>query len=181
VGKSRRAYALASAVALIFLLAVLLGVAISHVGHSYGVMEAYMSRFQARNSLVSMTNLALKWLSEEIKRGVRPRAHEPNFLEYLTDIDSLRIFASIDLDGCEVSIYDLDYAAGKVTKLLDASRVFPPSFPGGYMIRAAVEKKGLAPLTLESVYVVTINTTPEGDSIEILDQKPVYWRELFRK
>jgi len=181
IRRARRAYALASVVALIFLLTILLGVTISHVDYSSGVMEAYMSRFQARNALESMTNLSLKWLSAEVKKGARPRAHEPVFLENLTDFDSLRIFASNDYDGCEVTIYDLDYAAEKVAKPLDASRVFPPSLPGGYMIRAVAEKKGLAPLTLESVYVVTINTTPEGNSVEILDEKPSYWRELFRK
>ena len=179
--KKRSAFALASTVALIFLLMVLLGVAVSHLDYSSGVMEAYMSRFQAGNALESMTNLALKWLSAEVKSGARPRAQEPDALGYLTDFDSLSIFASSDYDGCEVKIYDLGYAAEKIVKPIDASRIFPPSFPGGYMIRATAEKKGLAPLTLESVYMVTLNTVSGDGVVEILDEKPVYARELFRK
>ena len=181
IRRARRAYALASTVALIFLLTILLGVALSHLDYSLGVMEAYLKRFQARNDLESMTNLSLKWLSAEVRNGVRPRAEASLSMENLTDFDSLRIFASIDLNGCEVSIYDLDYAAEKIVKPIDASRIFPPSFPGGYMIRAVEEKKGLAPLTLESVYVVTPITLSGGSVVEVLDEKPVYSREMFRK
>ncbi|MCL2009907.1 MAG: hypothetical protein FWG71_05100 [Synergistaceae bacterium] len=176
--KKRRAYALVSTVGLIFFLTVLLGVAISHADYSFVVMEAYSSRFQARNALESMTNLALKWLSAEVKSGIRPRAAT---LEYLTDFDSLRIFTSFDFNGCEVRIYDLDYAAEKIAKPVAVSRIFPPSFPGGYMIRAVAEKKGLAPLMQESVYVVTLSTIPGGGAVEVLDESPVYSRELFRK
>ena len=178
--KPRRGYALASTVALIFLLTVLLGVAMSHLDYSSEVTEAYLSRFQARSALESMTNMALKWLSAQVKDGGRPRA--PAYTgEYLTDFDSLRIFASVDFDGCEVKVYDLDYSADKIVKPINMSRIFPPCFPDGYMIRAVAEKKGLAPLTLESVYEVTLNTMPGGGIVEILDEKPVYWRELFRK
>jgi hypothetical protein len=179
--KSRLGYALASTVALIFLLTVLLGVAVSHLDYSSGVMEAHSTRFQARNDLESMTNLALKWLSTKVQAGVRPRAEDSLALEYLTDFDSLRIFASIDFDGCEVKVYDLDYTAVKIVKPIDESRVFPPSFPGGYLIRALAEKKGLAPLTLESVYEVESITLPGGGMVEVLEEKPVYVRELFRK
>ena len=177
----RRAYALASTMVLIFLLTIFLGVAVSHLDYSYEVMEAYSSRFHARNALESMTNLSLKWLSSRVKSGARPRAEVPISGEYLTDLDSLRIFALMDSSGCEVKIYDLDYAAEKIESVVGIAGVFPPSFPGGYMIRAVVEKKGLAPLTLESVYEVTLNTIPGGASVEVLDEKAVYWRELFRK
>ena len=177
---SRRGYALASTVALIFLLTILLGVAVSHLDYYSGVMKAYSSRFQARNALESMTNLSLKWLSAEIVRGSRPRAQESVALEHLTDFDSLRIFFSTDLNGCEVKIYDLDYDAKKAAKPVSGSRVFPPSFPGGYMIRAVAEKESLAPLTSESVYVV-VSIDVSGESVGILDEKPVYSRELFRK
>jgi len=178
---ARRAHALASTVALIFLLTIILGVAISHLDYSSGVLEAYMSRFQARNALVSMTNLSLKWLAAEVKSGSRPRAGILSTEQDLTDFDSLLIFASIDFNGCEVKIYDLDYAADKVFKPLGSTRDYPPSFPSGYMIRATAEKKDLAPLTLEIVYEVAINIDHEGNPVEILDEKPVYWRELFRK
>jgi len=175
----RRGYALASTVALIFLMTILLGVAISHLDYYSRVMNVYLSRFQARNSLVSATNLALKWLSEETRSGSRPRAQAFAVLEHLTDFDSLRIFASTGFDGCEVRIYDLDYAAEKIVKPIDARRNFPPSFPGGYMIRATVESRGLAPLMLESVYAVMLNAMPDGSVVEVLDEKPVYSRELF--
>jgi len=166
--------------ALIFLLTILLGVTVSRLDYSSGVLEAYSSRFQARNALESMTNLSLKWLSAEVRSGIRPRAEILSTGQDLTDCDSLRIFASVDYTGCEVKIYDLDYIAGKIDESLGVSWIFPPSFPGGYMIRAGVEKKGLAPLTLESVYAVTVITS-EGNSVDILEEKPVYWRELFRK
>ena len=181
IRRTRPAYALISTVGLIFLLTILLGVAISHLVYSSRVMEAYSSRFQAKNALESMTNLSLKWLSAEVRSGTRPRARASVALEYLTDFDSLRIFASNDFDGCEVRIYDLDYKVENVAKPVDVSSIFPPSFPGGYMIRAVAEKKGLAPLTLESVYVVTSNVVSGDTSVEVLDVKPVYWRELFRK
>ena len=48
-------------------------------------------------------------------------------------------------------------------------------------VRAMAEKKCLAPLTLESVYEVTPSTIPGGSVVDILDKKPVYSRELFRK
>jgi hypothetical protein len=180
-GEKRSAYALISVVSLIFLLSVLLGVAISHMDYSFGVIEAYSSRFQARNALESMTNLSLKWLSAEVKTGARPRAQEPAVLHELTDFDSLRIFALSDFNGCEVKIYDLDYPAEKIAKPIDASHIFPPSFPGGYMIRAVAEMKGGAPFTLESVYTVEKVTIPGGIAVEILEERPVYSRELFRK
>ena len=177
----RSGYALASTVALIFLMTVLLGVGISCLDYNFGVMEAYMGRFKARNDLESMTNLSLRWLSAEVRGGARPRAQSPEVLEYLTDFDSLRIFSSIEFDGGEVIIYDLEYDAEKISGAVDEFRVFPPSVPGGYMIRAVMEKKGLAPLTLESVYLMTHSMIPGGSVVEILDEKPVYWRELFRK
>jgi len=177
--RRRRGYALASVVALIFLKTILLGVAVSHLNFYSRVMEMYYRRFQARNALESMANLAFKWLLEEVGSESRPRARAIIALEYLTDFDLLRIFASAGIDGSEVKIYDLDYAAEKVKRPVDRHRIFPPSFPGGYMIRATVEKQGLAPLMLESVYAVTFNTMPDGSIIEILDEKPVYSRELF--
>jgi len=184
-GRARRGYALASVVALMFFLTILLGMAISHVSHSSKVMEAHVNRFYARNALESMTNMSLKWLSAEVKNGTRPRAQAIIDLKYLTDFDSLRIFTWVDFegafDGGEVRVYDLDYAAEKIVKPVNTSRIFPPSFPGGYMIRAVVERRGLAPLMLESVYVVTQNVIPGGYIVEVLDEKPVYSRELFRR
>lgn len=181
IRRARRAYALASTLALIFLLTIFLGVAISHLDYSSVVMEAYSSRFQARNSLESMTNLALNWLSAEIKRGYRPRAPALSLSGYLTDVDLLRIFTSNYFNGGEVAIYDLDYDAGKISRPVGVSRIFPPSYPGAYMVRAVVERKGLAPLMLESVYVVRLNTLPCGNYVEILDERPIYMRELFRR
>ena len=184
-GRARRGYALASVVALMFFLTILLGMAVSHVNHSAIVMEAHTNRFHARNALESMTNISLKWLSAEIKSGTRPRAQAIIDLKHLTDFDSLRIFTWIDFegafDGGEVRVYDLDYAAEKIVRPVNMSRIFPPSLPGGYMIRAVVERRGLAPMMLESVYVVTPNVMPGGLIVDVLDEKPVYTRELFRK
>lgn len=184
-GRARRGYALASVVALMFLLTILLGVAVSHVSHSSRVMEAYVNRFHARNSLESMTNISLRWLSAEIKSGTRPRAQAIIDLKDLTDFDSLRIFTWIDFDGAfdggEVRVYDLDYVAEKIVRPVNMSRIFPPNLPGGYMIRAVVERRGLAPMVLESVYVVTPIVMPGGYIVEVLDEKPVYSRELFRR
>ena len=164
------------------MLTTILGVIISRMNFSSGVMEASSNRFYARNDLESMTSLALKWLSAEVNGGARPRARAVVALEHLTSPDSLRIFSSNGFDGGEVRIYDLDYAAEKIARPVDMSRIFPPSLPEGYMIRATAERKGLAPLMLESVYVViSLDVAPEGSVVEVLDKKPVYSRELFRR
>ncbi|MDR1623287.1 MAG: hypothetical protein LBS00_13050, partial [Synergistaceae bacterium] len=110
---SRRGYALSSTMALIFLLAVLLGVAVTHTGHSSGVMGVYLKRVQARSELASLTNLALRWLRSEFEKGMRPRANLLNAYENLTDFNSLSIFSSYsvkdDAEG-KVEVFDLDYA-----------------------------------------------------------------------
>ena len=103
--KNRRGYALASTVALIFLMTILLGVAVSHLDYYCGVMEAYSGRFQARNALESMTNMSLKWLSVSVKTYDRPKAHIPATQKYLTDVDSLCIF-STDFDGRSAYLFE---------------------------------------------------------------------------
>jgi hypothetical protein len=167
-----------------FMLTVVLGVAINHVDYSSEVTEAYLSRFKARSSLVSMTNLALKWLSAEVADGERPRARAAAEREYLTDFDSLRILALVDLESCEVKVYDLDYdpeRLGATMAFAGEENAFPPSVARGYMVRAVVEKKAGPPLTVESVYRITEVALSEESSREVLEEKPLYWRELFRK
>jgi len=175
VEKKRRGYALASTVGLIFLLTILLGVAISRLDYSLVVIEAYSNRFKARNALESMTNLALKWLKEDVKK-TEPR--DTAELENLTDFDSLLIFTSSGFNGCEVKVYNLNY---KIAGFFAVPYVLPSSFEGGYMIRATVERTGMAPMMLESVYEVV----PVGDDASVVwvldDGKPVYSRELFQR
>ncbi|MDR1621076.1 MAG: hypothetical protein LBS00_01735, partial [Synergistaceae bacterium] len=58
--------------------------------------------------------------------------------------------------------------------------LFPPNFPGGYMIRAVIAQKGLASLTTESVYVSALNDVPGVGVVYVLEKPPVYWKESFR-
>ena len=48
------------------------------------------------------------------------------------------------------------------------------------MIRAAIFQEGLAPLTMESVYVLIYQNVPETGEVCILRKGPVYWKESFR-
>jgi hypothetical protein len=184
---SRRAYALSSTMALIFLLSVLLGVAVTHAGYSSEIMGVYSRRVRARSELTSMTNLALKWLISEFEKGVRPRASIVNTYEDLTDFHSLSIFLSYsigdDIEGeveGKVEVFDLDYASESLAEPVSDPLLFPPSLPGGYMIRAVVAQKGLVFLTMESVYVSGFRDVPGLGVVYILEKTPVYWKESFR-
>ncbi|MDR1979459.1 MAG: hypothetical protein LBQ42_12060 [Synergistaceae bacterium] len=182
-GCARHAYALSSTMALVFLLTVLLGVVVAHIGHSLDVMSVHLRRIQARSELVSMTNSALKWLSTEFKMGKRPRAPIVDLDENLTDFDSLSIFSSCnvkeDVEG-NVEVFDLDYNPENLVEPVVDPLLFPPSFPRGYMIRAVVAQKGLASLMMESVYRLTLNDVPGVGGVYVFETKPVYWKEWFR-
>lgn len=180
---SKRAYALASVMTLLFLLTVLAGVLVAHIGYSSDVMGAYLSRVQARSELVSLTNLGLKWLNAQFNTGTRPSAGIVDKYENLTDFNSLSIFASNSAtEGAEgrVEVFDLGYDPGKLAEPVADPLLFPPSLPGGYMIRVSVAHKGLAALMLESVYVSVRHDVPEAGEVYTLKKEPVYWKESFR-
>ncbi|MDR1377056.1 MAG: hypothetical protein LBJ22_06065 [Synergistaceae bacterium] len=186
--RARRAYALASVTALVFLLTVLMGVLVAHIGYSSDLMDVYLRRVQARSELVSMTNLGLKWLNTQFNTGTRPRAaiagkHENFEYENLTDFHSLSIFVSHSVTESaegKVEVFDLDYDPENLSEPLADPLFFPPSLPGGYMVRAAVVQKELASLTIESVYVSVPYDVPETGEVYILKKEPVYWKESFR-
>ena len=189
--RAKRAYALSSVMALVFLLTVLLGVGVAHIEYSIGVMDVYLKRVQARSELISMTNSGLKWLDTAFGTGTRPRA--PTFdrmgdmwvdmRENLTDCNLLSIFSSCsvkeNLEG-KVEIFDMDYRPENLAEPRGELSLFPPSLPGGYMIRAAIVQEGLAPLAMESVYVSIYQDVPETGEVRILRKGPVYWKESFR-
>ena len=172
----RSGYALVSTVALLFLMTVMFGVAISRLDFSFGVMEAYSNRFQTRNELLSMTNLALKRLSEELRS--HPLAKPPIELKDLTDLDSLLIFTMNVYDGCEARVYNLHYS---MAVSFGTAQILPPMLKDGYMIRAVAEKKGMAPMTLESVYEARLVSVGENVGWALDFERPVYSRELFRR
>jgi len=176
----RRAYALLSVMGLIFLITLLLGAAVMYSAHSHAVVNAYLRRVEARSELISMTNLSLKWLSTSLKTHSRPRAEAAESRENLTNIDLLRIFSYNNSDGGEVAVYDLEYDPLTLAEPVADPLLFPPSHSGAYMVRATVSQKELAPLTIESVYVVLPNVVPEEGFVYVLEDKPLYWRELFR-
>ncbi|MDR2179894.1 MAG: hypothetical protein LBP21_06275 [Synergistaceae bacterium] len=182
----QRAYALSSTMALVFLLTVLLGVVVAHIGYSSDVMGVYLKRVQARAELTSMTNSALKRLTAEFSSGARPRADGVAAYEKLTDLSSLSIFSSCSVsDSMEkmesrVEVFDLDYDPENLAEPVTAPLLLPPSLPGGYMIRATVAHEGLASLMTESVYMSVCIDIPEVGEVYILEKKPVYWKESFR-
>jgi hypothetical protein len=180
----KRAYALSSTMALVFLLTVLLGVVVAHIEYSLDITNAYLERVQARSELASMTNLALKWLSGTFAAGTRPEAAaRQNMSENLTDSNSLSIFSSYnvkeDLEG-RVEVFDLDYDPGSLAEPMADPARFPPSLPGGYMIRATVARKGRVSLMTESVYVTECYDVPEAGEVYVLRKEPLYWRESIR-
>ncbi|MDR1379771.1 MAG: hypothetical protein LBJ36_12080 [Synergistaceae bacterium] len=178
----RRAHALSWVVALMFLASVLLGVEAAHLGYSFEVMDIYSKRAEARAELISLTNLASRWLRAELKNGIRPRAKAIEFNENLTDFNLLIIFSADALEKIEggVQLFDLEYNPENVVEPVADPLSFPPCFPGGYLIRARLAKKGLAPITMESLYVVTPFDILGKGIVYILKEKPLYWRELFR-
>jgi hypothetical protein len=179
---ARRAYALSSVVVLIFLLSVLLGVGMTHLGYSIDVMNVHVTRIEARSDLASMTNLALRWLRAELATGTRPRAEAIEFSDGLTDFNLLSIFSLDKTDEMKgsVRVFDLEYNPENVMEPVADPLFFPPCFPGGYLIRANVAKRGSAPIMAESVYVVIISDDPEKGMVYTLRERPLYWRELFR-
>ena len=179
VAEKRRGYALFSVLALIFLLIVLLGIAVTHVGYSYDVVNAYLRRVEARSELTSMTNLALRWLSANLKIE-RPRAFAVETHERLTNTGSLRIFFSTHSKGGEVEVYDLDYDSGHLAEPVAEPLFFPASFRCAYMIRAAVVKNEMAPLVMESVYEIRPISITSVDIVYVLEDRPLYIREFFR-
>ena len=178
--RARRAYALLSVMGLIFLVTLLLGAAVMYAGHSHAVVNAYLRRAGSRSDLASMTNLSLRWLFASLKAGSRPRAKAAESLENLTNFNSLRIFYYNNSSGGEVSVYDLEYDPQNLVEPVADPLLFPPSRPDAYMIRATALKDEMAPITIESVYVVLPNVIPGEGIVYILENQPLYWRELFR-
>ena len=178
--RARRAYALLLVMGLIFFVTLLLGAAVMYAGHSYAVVNVYLRRTETRSELASMTNRSLRWLSANLKAHSRPRAESIESSERLTNFNSLRIFTYNNLNGGETAVYDLDYDSRNLTDPMEEPLFFPPSRPNAYMIHATVLKEELAPLTVESVYVVLPNVIPGEGLVYVLEDKPLYWRELFR-
>jgi hypothetical protein len=185
--RSRRGYALAWVAALIFLVLVLVGVEIAHMGYAFEVLAVHSKRVQARSELVSMTHLALRWLRAELETGTRPRAEAIELDKSLTDFNLLSIFSSDVSEiiegiegGGEVQVFDLEYDPENVVEPVGDPLAFLPCFPGGYLVRAKVAKKGLAPITVENVYVVTSFSVPGKGIVHALKERPLYWREVFR-
>jgi hypothetical protein len=165
------------------------------MGYSFEIMALQAKRMEARSELVSMTNLALRWLRSQLESGTLPRAEAIELDKSLTDFDLLSIFSSDVTETMEtregikgitegvqgsVQIFDLGYDPVNIEGPVADPVFFPPCFPGGYLIRARVAKKGLSPITMENVYLVTPSNAPGNGSGYVLKERPLYWRELFR-
>jgi hypothetical protein len=162
---------------IVFAASVLLGTAMTHTVYFSRVTDVSIKRAQARSDLYSLTSLALKWLKAELE--TEPGAVKSN--GDLTDSGALCIFSLEDFSGGSVKIFDLGYDPLKIKSLPDELLLlFPPSCPDAYLVRATVEKRGLAPMTEESVFVLTSNDVPGGRVVYVLEEKPLYSRELFR-
>ena len=178
--EKKRGYALFGVIAVVFLLLVLLGVAMIHIGYFSEVANVFLRRTQTRTVLVSYTNFALKWLTAELKTGIRPRANAVNAKENLTDSHSLRIFSSNDSQGGLVEVYDMGYDPEKLMDPVEDFLLLPPAFPDGYMIRALAEKEGQVSVIVESVYRAVFTDIPGMGVVYVLEEQPLLWRELLR-
>jgi hypothetical protein len=161
--------------ALIFLLMTLLGVAVVQVDYSFEVARFSLKRLDARSELDSMTNQALRWLSEEIRSGARQEMTGEN----LTNFNSLRIFSSNGSKGGRVEVFDMDYAPQNISEVM-VPLLFPPSRKDAYMVRASIALEELAPMTVESVYQTRPCEVPGEGIVYILENNPLYRREIFR-
>jgi hypothetical protein len=159
---------------------ILLSAATVHVVYFSNVTDVTLRRVQARSDLLSLTNLALKWLKEELRTGTQWRADAVKSNEYLADSNALCIFSLEDPSMGSVKVFDLGYDPGKAAKSPADLLLFPPSYPGAYLIRAVAEKQGLASIMEESVFVLTSINVPGEGVVDILEEDPLFSREIFR-
>jgi hypothetical protein len=170
-----RGYALCWVLLLVFAMSALLGLTAAHVAYFSGLADVSSRRAQARSDLFSLTNLALRWLKSELKTGTNWRADAIRLDEDLTDSEDLCIFSHETPEG-SVKVFDLGYDPQNLKDPPDDILSFPPSYPGAYLVRAAVAKGGLAPMTAESVFVLIAVGVPGGG----LADNPLFSREMFR-
>ncbi|MDR1048887.1 MAG: hypothetical protein LBL51_03950 [Synergistaceae bacterium] len=169
--KKREGHALCWTMLLVFTASALLGAFFAHAARSSEVAAVFVRRAQARSQLLSLTNLSWKWLRAELGAGGEAAA---------VSAEALRVFVSSDLQGGTAEVFDLSYDPRDVPKFLSDPLLFPPSYPGGYLIRATVTKPGLAPLMMESVFALVSVDVPGVGMDFVLEEKPVLQRELTR-
>lgn len=162
----------------IFLSMVLLGGVLIVLGRSMEVTEASLDRSRVRSELFSLTNASLRWLSQELREGRRPRAFATD--DPLTEFDALRVFFSSEARSGTVAVYDLDYDPKRLRDVRDPLSVLTPC-PFGYMIRAIVDRPGWAPFTIEAVFLALPVCTPNDETVYVLEEVPLFWRELRRQ
>ncbi|GHV41673.1 hypothetical protein FACS1894187_23560 [Synergistales bacterium] len=177
----RKGYVLCLALAIIFLVSSLLGLAIMRFTSFSDVASVYLTHSNVRGELVSLTNFALKWLSAKLEDGNIPRAEG----SAVADAKSLRMFTRLADSGASpergsVEIFDMSYALSDASPSEDELSLFPPHYPDGYLIRARLAGKGQAALIMENVYLMISGDTPLGGRFYKLNDKPVYSREIFR-
>jgi hypothetical protein len=157
------------------MMSALLGTAMVHVAYVSKVTDASLRRAQARSDMLSLTNLALQWLKKE--------AIKPNGIKSdgnLTNNEVLCIFSiEYPLRG-SVTVFDLGYDPKRWTESGIDLLFFPPYYPGAYLVRAVVKKQGLASIMGESVYVLASYDVPGKGVVLVLDEKPLFSREIFR-
>jgi hypothetical protein len=164
----------------IFVMSLLLGGMLVHTTYFSSVTSMSVKRVQARSDLLSLTNMALKWLREELRTGTNWRAHAIESNARLADGDALCIFSLEDPSRGSVKIFDLGYDPENLEDSLSDPLFFPPSCPGGYLVRAFVRKQGLAPIMGESVFTLVSVDVPGAGVIDVLDEEPLLVREVFR-
>jgi hypothetical protein len=177
-----RGYALCWTMLFIFMVSALLGLAAAHTAYFSAVTDVYLKRAQARSELFSLTNLALRWLTSELRTGANWRAEAVKSGGHLTNSGALCIFSLEDPSRGSVKVFDLSYDPEKLTAAASPAELlsFPPSCPGAYLVRAAVAKRGLASMTAESVFVLTSNDVPGEGIVGVLEEEPLFSREVFR-
>ena len=179
-----------STMALVFLLTLLLGVVVLLLGYSLDVKSVYQNRMNARSELFSLTNISLKWLGGESTAGRIPKAYAIEANKKIMGCSALCVFSLDDGQGGDVAVFDLGYNPENLTDPIDDPLLFPPAIAYGYMIRARVWKEEsfsvgltpipLAPITMETVFIMKLNNIPGKDPVYVLDEEPLFWRELLR-
>ncbi|MDR1650055.1 MAG: hypothetical protein LBR71_07315 [Synergistaceae bacterium] len=174
--RKTQGYALCWTMLFVCMTSTLLGTAMAHVVYLSKAAGVSLVRAQARSDLLSLTNSALKWLRTDINR----RAGTITSDEYPTISEDLSIFSLEDPQIGSVKVFHLGYDPANLMKSPNNPLFFPPYRPGAYLVRAVVEKQGLASITNESVYVLTSNDVPDKGVIDVLDEEPLFSREVFR-
>jgi hypothetical protein len=158
----------------------LLGLGVAHVAYFSRVMNVPLRRAQARSDLFSLTSMALRWLTSELRRGANWRAEAVKSGGLLTNSGALCIFDLEDSLGGSVKVFDLGYDPEKLPGHPDDILLFPPSHPDAYLVRAVVAKRGMASMMAESVFVLTSHDVPGEGVVNVLDEEPLFSREMFR-